>query len=93
MTLKFDLKLDFSASLAPLGALIGGLLSGLPLSRFGRRQTLVISSLLFFFSYLFLGTAKVSEVMAIIYGTRGLQGFAVGLAIPAAQIYVRFHKF
>ena len=82
----FDL---LTASLAPLGALIGGLLSGFPLSKFGRRQTLTISSLLFFFSFLFLGTASVSESMLIIYGSRGILGFGVGLAIPAAQIYVQ----
>lgn len=76
------------SSLTPLGALCGGLLSSLPLSRLGRRLTMVISSLLFIFSFLFLGISSLTESLGSIFAARALMGVGVGLTIPSAQIYV-----
>ena len=88
-----DVRITFppvrTASLAPLGALIGGLFSSLPLSHLGRKRTLLISAVMFFLAFIVLGASSEIESYAVILGCRGLMGFAVGLTIPAAQIYVR----
>ncbi len=79
------------AGAAPLGALTGGLLSGLPLARFGRRATLMLAAVIFVVGYLLLATSREHEALAVILLSRVAKGLAVGLAIPAAQIYVRTH--
>ncbi len=78
-----------AASLAPLGALTGGLLAGIPLSRFGRRPTLLFTAALYVASFAVLGSSSAHESLPVILVARVMNGLAVGCSIPAAQIYVR----
>ncbi len=73
----------------PLGALTGGLCSSFPLSRFGRKKTLLLAATLFCLAFLLLGSAYTTEAMITILAARTIMGFSVGLTMPAAQIYVR----
>jgi MFS family permease len=80
--------LSHSASLTPLGALCGSLLSSYPLAKLGRKNTLLISAAMFAFAFVLLGSSSMTESVALILVARGMMGGSVGLAIPASQIYV-----
>ena len=83
--LKFFLPV---AALAPLGALTGGLLAGLPLSRLGRRLTLILTAAIYVVAFLVLGSSYEHESLPVILVSRVACGLGVGMSIPAAQIYV-----
>jgi facilitated trehalose transporter len=68
--------------------LFGAICSSLPLSRFGRKNTLLLSGVLFLFAFILLGTCKETESMVAILVSRAILGFANGLVIPSCQIYV-----
>ena len=39
--------------------------------------------------YVALGSSSLHEIVYVLMASRGVIGFAVGMAMPAAQIYVR----
>lgn len=63
-------------------------MAGIPLTHLGRRGTLILTSFLFLAGYVALGSSSLHEIVYVILASRGLIGFAVGMAMPAAQIYV-----
>ena len=80
--------MPISASLPPSAALFAGLLSGLPLSRIGRRPTLLLTAVLYVLSFVVLGSSSEHESLTVILGARLCNGMALGLSVPSAQIYV-----
>jgi MFS family permease len=74
--------------LTPLGAIFGGLLAGVPLSHVGRRETLLIVAVCYFISFVLMGTSSLHEILPVMLISRGIGGLGVGMAMPAAQIYV-----
>ena len=74
--------------MAPLGALVGGLCASVPLSHLGRKRTLLISSVMYILAFILLGSSGQIPSIVPILLARGIMGFAVGLVMPAAQIYV-----
>lgn len=63
-------------------------MSSYPLSRLGRRRTLLLAALVYVAAFVVLGSSSAHEAMPVILAARALMGLAVGLSIPAAQIYV-----
>merc|ERR1719412_3461929 len=49
---------------------------------------MILSFVLFVITFVLLGTASIHEFYPLILVSRSLNGVAVGLCIPAAQIYV-----
>jgi MFS family permease len=71
-----------------LGAIAGALIAGFVLQKYGRKITLLLSSVLTFVAFLILATCKIHEVPAVMIAARTLMGIAVGLSMPSATIYV-----
>jgi len=77
--------LGFSVSCLILGAILGNIVAGKLADRFGRRQILMVTAILFAFSAITSAVAIdiVSFVIARIIG-----GFGVGMAILVAPMYI-----
>lgn len=71
-----------------MGAMFGSLLSSFPLHWLGRKITLVVAAFLFTIAFSLQGVSYFIELTETIMVARFMCGFAVGLSIPAAQIYV-----
>ena len=80
----------FPASLTPLGALAGALLSSIPLASLGRKGTLLMASGLYAIAFTLMATSSLHEKLIVIMSSRAIMGVGVGLSVPAAQIYVGF---
>lgn len=72
----------------PIGAIPAALLASFALQCFGRRKTLLFASALYTVTFALLGTGSIHESYWVIIIARALTGAAVGLCMPAAQIYV-----
>lgn len=79
-----DAELGWAISSGLLGCIIGSMIASFPAERFGRRATMMISSLLFFISA--LGTGLSSDFSLFVY-SRILGGIAVGLVSVTLPIY------
>lgn len=87
----------FTASSALLGCVIGGAVSGLLASRFGRKRSLLIAAMLFFISALgswcpesgVLPYGEASETLLVVFNFyRILGGVGVGLASAVCPMYI-----
>ena len=74
--------------------MVGALLAGILLQKFGRKMTLLISVMTAFISFVMLATSDLHEIPAIMIVARVLQGMSVGFSMAAATIYVSLkHKY
>ena len=71
------------ASLVTIGGVVGTLSGGLLSDLFGRKHTIMMSSLIFFMGWLFIGFAE--SVVSILVG-RLLTGIASGLYSASVQV-------
>ncbi len=87
----------FTASSALLGCVIGGAISGLLASRFGRKRSLLIAAVLFFVSALgswcpesgVLPYGQASKTLLVVFNFyRILGGIGVGLASAVCPMYI-----
>lgn len=78
----------FSASAPPIGAIISALVASVFLQLIGPKKTLILAQFIFATSFITLGTAEFHESYPVLVASRALTGLAVGLTVPAAQIYV-----
>ncbi len=87
----------FTASSALLGCVIGGAISGLLASRFGRKRSLLIAAILFFISALgswwpesgILPYGEASKTLLVVFNFyRILGGVGVGLASAVCPMYI-----
>lgn len=76
---------SFAVSSVLVGGLIGALVSSYLSNRFGRKMTLIFTTLIFFISS--LGTGFASTTLLFFLG-RIVQGIAVGLVSAAAPLYL-----
>jgi len=75
-------------SAPPIGAIPAALIASFLLQWIGRRLTLIFATMLYIFSWIILGTGSIHESLIAIIIARAFVGIAVGLIMPAAQIYV-----
>jgi len=92
-SLSIFLRSTIAASIAPLGALCGGLTSGIPLAKLGRKKTLLLAGFVFILGFSGLALSSLIDEakgiqLALILVSRMLTGYSTGLSIPGAQIYV-----
>jgi MFS family permease len=80
----------FLASAPPVGAMIGALLAGIVLQKFGRKMTLMVSVVIAFIAFLVLATSSIHENTAVMIVARVFQGMSVGFSMASATIYVSF---
>ena len=87
----------FTASSALLGCVLGGAISGLLASRFGRKRSLLIAAVLFFISALgswcpesgLLPYGEASQTLLVVFNFyRVLGGVGVGLASAVCPMYI-----
>lgn len=83
--------LQIAASSPPIGAIPSALFASFLLQWIGRKRTLILALGIYLLTFIALGTAPLHESYALILVSRSLTGVAVGLSMPAAQIYVS-HK-
>ena len=75
----------------PIGAITGSLLSGVLLTKLGRKLSLILSGLLFLTAFLSLGLARLaarSVMVRLVLVFRAVSGTAVGLAVPSVSIFI-----
>ncbi len=77
------------AAMPPLCALVGALLIGYPMQRFGRRIALIGLSVPFFLGFILMGFTYLVQHKSILFIGRLMSGLMNGAATPASQIYVR----
>ena len=80
--------LSWISSLAPLGALMGGLASSLALQYFGSRKTVFLAVFFYVLGFILIGSSYFLGIIETILVSRVCMGFAVGLDMPASQLYV-----
>ena len=78
----------FAVSLPPMGAVVGSCLSSITLNFMGRKNSIILSGVIFFLSFLLLGLASIPSSVEMILIGRALSGLGVGLAVPSSAIYV-----
>jgi SP family galactose:H+ symporter-like MFS transporter len=88
MSTQFALSSDgeeWLVSIVPMGALLGAFVAGFIADHFGRRSTLMLTSILFL-----LGTALGvwAQSLELLMIGRGITGIAVGIASMAAPLYL-----
>jgi MFS family permease len=71
-----------------MGAVVGSCLSSITLNFMGRRDSIILSGVIFFLSFLLIGLASIPSSVEMILIGRALSGLGVGLAVPSAAIYV-----
>jgi MFS family permease len=76
---------NFIASLMPAGALVGGLIGGLLISKLGRKGTMMGASVFFALSYLCLAAA---QNVWMLFAGRYLCGLSAGITTIATPTYV-----
>lgn len=76
---------SWASSIPPAGACIGSILAAFSLRLLGRKYTIIVASPLATIGWILIATA--SNYWVII-AARFLNGFCVGLCLPAAQVYV-----
>ena len=79
---------SFTASIAPLCALLGCLLISLPMQLYGRRLTLIGSSIPFMLGFFMMGMSHYANSVPLLFCGRILTGLVSGAMVPNAQIYV-----
>lgn len=72
----------------PLCALLGALLIGYPMQRYGRKVALVGLSVPFFLGFVLMGFTYFGRHKAMLFIGRLMSGLMNGAATPASQIYV-----
>ncbi len=80
-----SMLIGFSVSSLILGAIIGNISAGKLADRFGRRQVLMATAVLFTISA--MGTAFAPDIISFLIA-RVIGGFGVGLAILVAPMYI-----
>ena len=70
--------------------MIGALVAGALLQKFGRKMTLLVSIITAFVSFIMLATSSLHEIPAVMIIARVLQGMSVGFSMAAATIYVSY---
>ncbi|XP_058054248.1 facilitated trehalose transporter Tret1-2 homolog [Anopheles bellator] len=73
------------SSIPPFGAFFGSLVAFPLMHRIGRKYTVLIASPLWATSWVLVATATDWHVL---FAARMMMGFAAGLSLPAAQVYV-----
>ncbi|ETN66996.1 sugar transporter [Anopheles darlingi] len=73
------------SSIPPFGAFFGSLVAFPLMHRIGRKYTVLIASPLWAIAWVLIATATDWRVL---FAARMLSGFAAGLSLPAAQVYV-----
>ena len=95
--MPIQINFQHIASAPPIGAIPAALVASFLLQWIGRRLTLIFATMLYIFSWIILGTGSIHESLIAIIIARASVGIAVGLIMPAAQIYVSktevFHIF
>ena len=95
--MNIPINFQQKASAPPIGAIPAALVASFLLQWIGRRLTLIFATMLYIFSWIILGTGSIHESLIAIIIARASVGIAVGLIMPAAQIYVSktevFHIF
>ena len=86
--INIPINFQQKASAPPIGAIPAALIASFLLQWIGRRLTLIFATMLYIFSWIILGTGSIHESLIAIIIARALVGIAVGLIMPAAQIYV-----
>ena len=71
-----------------MGAILGSCLASLTLNWAGRKYSIILSGIMFFFSFLLIGMASIPSSVEMILAGRALSGIGAGLAVPSAAIYV-----
>ena len=74
--------------MSPLCALIGSLLISLPMQMYGRRWTLISSSVPFVLGFYLMGVSHFVRSTPLLYFGRIVTGLVSGATTPTAQIYV-----
>ena len=86
--INIPINFQQKASAPPIGAIPAALVASFLLQWIGRRLTLIFATMLYIFSWIILGTGSIHESLIAIIIARAFVGIAVGLIMPAAQIYV-----
>ena len=86
--INIPINFQQKASAPPIGAIPAALVASFLLQWIGRRLTLIFATMLYIFSWIILGTGSIHESLIAIIIARASVGIAVGLIMPAAQIYV-----
>lgn len=76
------------ASLSPLCAVLGSLCISRPMEMYGRRLTLVGTSVPFIVGFYLMGLSYYVNYTPLLYIGRVITGLVTGAATPPAQIYV-----
>lgn len=68
--------------------MVGGMVSSFPLHWLGRKYTLLLAAVIYAASFSLQGASYYIKNTEIIMAVRFFSGFAVGLSIPASQLYL-----
>jgi facilitated trehalose transporter len=80
-----DQEASWIGSLMPLNALLGGIVGGTIIERYGRKKTIMATGPPYILSWLLITFAT---NLSMVYAGRSIQGFCVGLTTLALPIYL-----